>query len=240
MAVSLGPGEFDFRTRINQYHSTSQSRTPPGAVSDNRLGRRFHPPVGGASRASGLPRAAAGRLVAGGSPDPLCGQRPNGREKKIGSAIARTAILLTRRCCPGPSREKTNTITTPAWPCEPPVCLDCGRGRVPAPPKVSRPDLGRCSPSLERGHSPSWALCEGQKKSRRKPWRFCCARAVTSARSAGGFRDPELTLFWGTTIKLTPFMRKRTWEASDCRISCDAFSRFCLFTRFQQLRNCAA
>lgn len=31
-------------------------------------------------------------------------------------------------------------------------------------------------------------------RSRRKPWRFPCARATTTARTAGGFRDRGLTL----------------------------------------------
>ena len=41
------------------------------AVSSNRPGGRFYPPTGGASRAFGLPQAAAKRLFAGRSPRPL-------------------------------------------------------------------------------------------------------------------------------------------------------------------------
>ncbi len=48
--------------------------------------------------------------------------------------------------------------------------------------------MGRCSPFLERGLSPSWALCGGRKekqdKRRGRRWRL---RPVTSARSAGSY-----------------------------------------------------
>ena len=45
------------------------------------------------------------------------------------------------------------------------------------------PPVGRCSPSLERGLSPSWALYEGRKKKQdKRRWRL---RSVTTARSAG-------------------------------------------------------
>jgi len=78
-------------------------------------GSRFYPPSGGASRAFGLPRAAAGRLVAGRSPDPLCDQRPNDREKKIGSAIAGIEMPLTKRNRSASNGVRTNTRTAPVW-----------------------------------------------------------------------------------------------------------------------------
>ena len=47
--------------------------------------------------------------------------------------------------------------------------------------------------------SPFWAEMRDMElattRSRRKPWRFSGAWAVTSARSAGGFRERGLTLF---------------------------------------------
>ena len=47
--------------------------------------------------------------------------------------------------------------------------------------------------------SPFWAEMRDMElvttRSRRKPWRFYGAWAVTTARSAGGFRGRRLTLF---------------------------------------------
>ncbi|EDS09402.1 hypothetical protein ANACOL_04176 [Anaerotruncus colihominis DSM 17241] len=52
--------------------------------------------------------------------------------------------------------------------------------------------MARCSTAVEEaypGNLPphNW-FTEDERKSRRKPWRFYGAWAVTSARSAGGFR----------------------------------------------------
>ena len=52
-------------------HIRPQCGLLPVSVSGNRLEGRFYPPTGGASRAFGLPQAAAKRLFAGGSPRPL-------------------------------------------------------------------------------------------------------------------------------------------------------------------------
>ena len=56
-------------------HIRPQCGLLPVPVSSNRLEGRFSPPSGGASRAFGLPQAAAKRLFAGRSPHPLSADR---------------------------------------------------------------------------------------------------------------------------------------------------------------------
>ena len=55
-----------------------------------------------------------------------------------------------------------------------------------------REEIKACYPGNLPPHN--W-FTEDERKSRRKPWRFYGAWAVTSARSAGGFRGRRLTLF---------------------------------------------
>ena len=79
------------------------------------------------------------------------------------------------------------------------MCPLLGQGGVPAPPGGFGADLAHCSTAVEEaypGNLPphNW-FTEDERKSRRKPWRFYGAWAVTSARSAGGFRGSKLTLF---------------------------------------------
>ena len=75
------------------------------------------------------------------------------------------------------------------WPCEP-LCATL--------PGESGTDTGQ---GCEGGFGPvseelARTKVEAVGYSRRKPWRFPCARATTTARSAGGFRNRELTLLW--------------------------------------------
>ena len=92
------------------------------------------------------------------------------------------------------------------------MCLDCGRGRVPVPPSRYRPDLGRGSrPFWNGGFLPPGPFLEDEKKSRIKAgvavgasekqdkgrgrrWRL---RPVTSARSAGSYREFPVYQKWG-------------------------------------------
>ena len=58
--------------------------TAPSASFGGGRGTRFHPPSGGASRAFGLPQAAAKRIFAGRSPHPLAQPiGPNDRRKTM-------------------------------------------------------------------------------------------------------------------------------------------------------------
>src|SRR5699024_10689038 len=97
------------------------------------------------------------------------------------------SVSVWRSSC-GSRKAPRDRLWTAVWP-------PAGRGRVPAPPNGYGPDLGRCSPLFGERLSPSGRFAEDGKYSRRKPWRFYGAWAVTSARSAGGFRGRRLTLF---------------------------------------------
>ena len=67
--------------------------------------------------------------------------------------------------------------------------------------------------------SPFWAEMRDMElattRSRRKPWRFSGAWAVTSARSAGGFWRRRLTLFWVVKIAIDAVFGK-TGEYPHC------------------------
>ena len=76
--------------------------------------------------------------------------------------------------------------------CEP-LCSPIAGGAesLPLPEALAR--FWAAVPPFRRnaysGHlPPPNRFARDERKSRRKPWRFCCAWAVTSARSAGGFR----------------------------------------------------
>lgn len=71
----------------------------------------------------------------------------------------------------------------------------------------------------------------GWKYSRRKPWRFYSAWAVTSARGAGGFRGRRLTLFRRERDLVDADFWKRTGKASSWGIFCDAYFGFRPFSR---------
>ena len=76
---------------------------------------------------------------------------------------------------------------------------------------------------LERVWASFWEFAEDERKSRRKPWRFYSAWAVTSARSAGGFRGRRLTLFRRERDLVDADFWKRTGKASSWGIFCDAY-----------------
>lgn len=65
-----------------------------------------------------------------------------------------------------------------------------GQGRVPAPSSGYGPDLGRCSPSLERGLSPFWALYGGRKEKQDKG-------KASSATPFAGHNCPQCGQFQG-------------------------------------------
>ena len=111
--------------------------------------------------------------------------RPRAEEQReSGSARCRDYDASKKRNAVSRRAEKT----APVWPCEGLCAPMTGVAEVPVPPGGCGPDLGRCSRSLERELSPSWALCGGRKekqdKRRGRRWRL---RPVTSARSAGSY-----------------------------------------------------
>ena len=159
--------------------------------------RTILPTVGGASRASGLPQAAAD-AVSGRKPGPTLRPEAEDREKKAALPITGIAMPLTRRSCPGPSGERTNATITPIWPCETLCAPIMGGAESLAPPKQAQANVGRCSAIAGSGLSPSWALYGGRKekqdKGRGRRWRL---RPVTSARSAGSYREFPVYQKWG-------------------------------------------
>ena len=60
--------------------------------------------------------------------------------------------------------------------------------------------------------------------SRRKPWRFYGAWAVTSARSAGGFQGRKLTLFQTAKPAVDAISRKTGEYPRRCGIFADAIT----------------
>ena len=108
--------------RTNQYHSSSQCRALLGAASSSGLGGQSYLPLGEGQAERLACRKWQPMQFPSRSPAPLSGQGPKAREKKSGSSNSGITMPLTRKSYPGPSREKTNTITTPVWPCE----LLCG------------------------------------------------------------------------------------------------------------------
>ena len=107
-------------------------------------------------------------------------------------------MLLTRRSCPGPSRERTGTIITPVWPCEP-LCASIAGGAESLPlPKSSSRIWGRCSRDYGEGILIFRPLFGGRKekqdKGRGRRWRL---RPVTSPRSAGRYGGFAVYQKWG-------------------------------------------
>ena len=83
------------------------------------------------------------------------------------------------------------------WPCEP-LCAPIADGARPAPPGGFRPVLGRRFPFFGERALPLRALYGGRKekqdKGRGRRWRL---RPVTSARSAGSYREFPVYQKWG-------------------------------------------
>ena len=101
--------------------------------------------------------------------------------------------------------------TAHVWPYEPLCALFRQRAAAMRTPTL-----------LERVWASFWEFAEDERKSRRKPWRFYSAWAVTSARSAGGFRGRRLTLFRRERDLVDADFWKRTGKASSWGIFCDA------------------
>ena len=114
-----------------------------------------------------MPRAAA-NAVSGRKPGPTLRPRAENREKKAALPVARIAMPLTRRSCPGPSGERTNTTITPVWPCEPLFApIMGGAVSLPLPADTSR--IGAAILPLWREDLPPPGLfTEDEKKSRIK------------------------------------------------------------------------
>ena len=116
---------------------------------------------------------------------------------------------------------------TPVWPCEP-LCGADGAGRHPRAHKNPLTALVEAvwrkagTAARTRFHPKTESEPTGWKYSRRKPWRFYSAWAVTSARSAGGFRGRRLTLFRRERDLVDADFWKRTGKASSWGIFCDA------------------
>ena len=133
-------------------------------------------------------RQAASNAVSGQKPGPTLRPGAEDREKKIGSAIAGIAMLLIRKSFPGPSRERTDTIITPVWPCEP-LCASIAGGAESLPLPAGADRIWAAVPeTAERGILIFRPLFGGQKekqdKGRGRRWRL---RPVTSPRSAGRY-----------------------------------------------------
>ena len=73
-----------------------------------------------------------------------------------------------------------------------------------------------------KASGPFYTEPRDERKSRRKPWRFSGAWAVTSARSAGGFRSSKLTLFRRCQFRIGAVYEKKDQETNDCGIPSDA------------------
>ena len=84
-----------------------------------------------------------------------------------------------------------------------------GEGQSPCPSRRVWANVGRLWEALRyKASGPFGMEPRDERKSRRKPWRFCGAWAVTSARSAGGFRRRRLTLFQTTKPAVDAISRK--------------------------------
>ena len=151
-----------------------------------------------------MPRAAA-NAVSGRKPGPTLRPRAENREKKAALPVARIAMPLTRRSCPGPSGERTNTTITPVWPCEPLFApIMGGAVSLPLPADTSR--IGAAILPLWREDLPPPGLfTEDEKKSRIKAGvavgasgrsHLPAVRAVPSVSKVGGIGVKSSTKNW--------------------------------------------
>ena len=104
------------------------------------------------------------------------------------------------------------------------MCPDDGRGRVPAPPSRFGPVWAGCGrhcgtrfPALLHG-------TEGRKKKQEKALALLCARADTTARSAGGFREQGLTLFRNAQTTIDAVSRETDEYPRRCGTCADAIT----------------
>ena len=107
-------------------------------------------------------------------------------------------MLLIRKSFPGPSRERTDTIITPVWPCEP-LCASIAGGAESLPLPAGADRIWAAVPeTAERGILIFRPLFGGQKekqdKGRGRRWRL---RPVTSPRSAGRYGGFAVYQKWG-------------------------------------------
>ena len=129
---------------------------------------RFYPPLGGASRASGLPRAAA-NAVSGQKPGPTLRPGAEDREKKSGSVDHRDCDAVDKEKSPCVKWSENKYENSPCLAVCTVVCLDYGRGRVPTPPRQAQANVGRCSrPFWTGGFLPPGPFSEDEKYSRIK------------------------------------------------------------------------
>ena len=100
-------------------------------------------------------------------------------------------------------------------------------GQSPCPSRRVQAGFGplfrRCEEASIQSICRPRRFTKDEKQSRRKPWRFYSAWAVTSARSAGGFRGRRLTLFRRERDLVDADFWKRTGKASSWGIFCDAY-----------------
>ena len=104
-------------------------------------------------------------------------------------------------------------MIAPRLPLRAAVCDDLGLGGVPPPPGPSPQILAAVEDSAE-----------DERTSRRKPWRFYGAQAVTSARSAGGFRGQGLTLFRNAQTTIDAVSREADEYPRHCGTFADAIT----------------
>ena len=88
---------------------------------------------------------------------------------------------------------------------------------------VWAPVRSQLLPGILDGFGPILRLCGG-RKNRRKPWRFYGAQAVTSARSAGGFRGHGLTLFRNAQTTIDAVSREADEYPRHCGTFADAIT----------------
>ena len=133
----------------------------------------------------------------GRSPDPLCGQGPKTEKRKAALPVVGVATLSTRRSCPGPSGERTNTTITPVWPCEP-LCAPFGARAesLPLPDKL-RPTWAAVPGHFGTEVSPSRPLFRGRNRQQEK------AQALLLR--LGGFRVLKGRCCLLGNLAMTPF-----------------------------------
>ena len=98
-----------------------------------------------------------------------------------------------------------------------------GAGSLPLPA-----GSGRCGPVVggiaAQGFRPFLHGTEGRKKKQEKALALLCARADTTARSAGGFREQGLTLFRNAQTTIDAVSRETDEYPRRCGTCADAIT----------------
>ena len=180
----------------------------------------------------------------GGSPDPLCAARGPIFRKSAGHSSCRISVPDAQY----KEKTFFLSAIVPLFGRVSGCVPSCGEGQHPCPSRRFRGGFGPISGgaseegkmgppakpsgagSLGRGGTvervsfrPSGAETRDVElattRSRRKPWRFYGAWAVTSARSAGGFGDLKLALFRPVGFEIGAVLVKKRLNPRRCGIS---------------------